>query len=408
MMRQKLITYFLCLLIFSSCDEYFLQIEPDDETQTTQDVSGTPADFSQSIYESSNLSDLCDDDVCESDYETIPESFKEIYDEDEPNICAFDYDPNETSQILVTKEPNGVNGLNLLFSKEDLFFLAWASMRYQINPHFLMGVMAQESYGNCAAVSSADAEGCFQITNYYGRLQLQQSYAERVLNWYWNDSPNGYYDDSIFIDPLTWFGEDPETDQLRMTLDPSSSIVLGTDVSSVVNFNFGVIGSAMYYFWEQYFLYYNYSSTRGTTTNLIDNFDEEKASLMAAAYNGGIGSLVNNLKKFGNNYLDGMPTETQDYVPNVLSYCEGFQNGSDKYTTTYYSEEIDYIIDLLSYTYDESLGIDWEGLKAEIQENFFATEDDKLSFVDDVKALIYFISTYDPALAPVWPEDIND
>ncbi|MBF0105083.1 MAG: hypothetical protein HQM16_07115 [Deltaproteobacteria bacterium] len=402
--KAKIITVALSLFILN-CQLTVGSTQTDNDTDTIASISGTPSDYSQSIYTTEDLSDLCLSAACEAPYSLIPDTFKSVYDETNPDTCHFDDNPNSSSQFIIKKETSGVNDLHLLLSKEDLFFLAWASLRYKINPHFLMGVMAQESYGNCAAVSSADAEGCFQITNYYGRLQLQQSFADRVLSWHWNDNPDGYYPDSLFINPLTWFGETPESDQFRMTLDPSAGTVLGVAVSSVVNFNFGVIASALYYHWEQYFLYHNYSSLQSLVETLVEQNSEAKSSLMAAAYNGGMGTLTSALNQYDSDYLDHLPAETYNYVDRVLYYCQGFQGGASAYTATYNSDEMEYIIDLLQMTYDDSLDIDWDTLKQDVITNFYATQE-SLSFVDDIKAVIWFISTYDTALAPVWADDV--
>ncbi len=403
-MKRKLSFLILIFFFFSSCGIYFpvsqsTEIEP----EATPNVSGEPSYYSQEIYESVDLTVLCTADECQPEYPVLSDDYNEYYDSEVPAVCAFDDNPNQTSQFILHKDPEGVNGLKLLMSKEDLFFLAWVSMRYQVNPHFLLGVMSQESYGNCAAVSYANAEGCFQITNDYGRAQLEESYEDRVNNWYWADDPSGYYPDSVFVNSTDWFGEEPETEQYRMTLDPSSASVLGVDVSSVVNFNFGVIGSALYYNWEQYFLYNQYSSLRTTVKNIISSQEEAKASLMAAAYNGGISRLTSSLQSYGSNYLNGMAYETQDYVGKVLDYCEGFQEGSSWYTASYTADNLDSLIDLLALTYDASLEIDWDSLKQDIRDNFFSGQDE-LTLVDDMKALIYYISTYDSSLAPEWPE----
>jgi hypothetical protein len=395
--------YFIILLVlFTSCEFSFdPQTTSNQTSTTTEDISGTPTESSEEIYEESSLSELCLEDSCESEYDTVPDSYKNLY-TDDVEACAFNEDPNRSSQFLL----GNAEELGILMSKEDLFFMAWVNMRYGINPHFLMAVMVAESYGNCAAVSYAGAEGCFQITNYYGRLQLQQSYSERVSTWHWNEEASAYYADSIFLDSLTWFGEEPSHDQWRLTLDPTSDSVLGTSVSSVVNYPFGVIASGLYYHWQQHFLYYNYSSTRDVVEGLVQTYDDEMAYLMAGAYNAGIGALSNSLKNSGESYLNDLPDETQQYVERVTDYCEQYQEGAGYFSATYNEDEIDYIIDLISHTYDEGLDIEWNDIKTEVKSLFF-NEQDELTLIDDVKALIYFISTYDPALAPAWAADIN-
>jgi hypothetical protein len=396
----------LVFLALTNCEAILAKLiidEINDNGQTSE-INGDPSPYAQEIYDSKNLNDLCLDSDCEPTFDPIPDSWIDNFDPETDEICGFDYNPNATSQFLIRYQNDGVNGLNLLLSKEDLFFMAWASMRHHINPHFLVGVMAQESYGNCAAVSSAGAEGCFQITTYYGRLQLEASYPERVADWFWADQ-SGYYPDTIFIDPLTWFGEEPETDQFRQTLDPTNASVLGTAVSSVVNFPFGVIGSGLYYNWEQNFLYNNYASLNDTVGDVVVE-PGEKAVLLAAAYNGGIGRLTDSLTLYGTEYLAGMDSETQDYVEGVTDYCIGFQAGSQTYDTTYSADDVEYLIDLLSQTYPADQ-TDWSSLKSTIHATFFA-DVDELRFSDDIKALIYVISTYDVTLAPEIPEDVID
>lgn len=407
--RVGFLFLYICLSFLTHCGELFpVPLDPTDEEPTpsgpTTSIGGQPSSHSLSIYQTSNLGELCVFSDCQTDIQPLPASHKTIY-QDRQKTCAFDYDPNQSSQLLIRQRITATSGLKLHFSKEDLFFLAWASMRYQINPHFLMAIMAQESAGNCAAVSYADAEGCFQITNYYGRLQLQQSFANRVLNWHWNENPDGYYDSNLFINQTTWFGEVPVSEQNRMTLDPASAQVLGTSVSSVVNFHYGVIASALYFHWEQYFLHHNYSSTQDLVGSLIHDDENQKAGLMAAAYNGGISALAQSLKSKGENYLQDMSFETEDYFERVLNYCVDFQDGSNLQQATYHWDEVEYLLDLLAMTYDPELEIDWDQLKDHLKDDFFS-DTKQLNFIDDGKALIYYISTFDPALAPVWPDDV--
>lgn len=408
-LRDKIPAFhFIFILLFSisliACNEFFTAGESDSTSSENPIITGSPSDASLAIYESADLNQLCVYDDCTS--VELPDGYIVSASADESDYCAFNDNPNATTQFVLHKPTDSSNGLDLLLSREDLFFLAWVSLRYKINPHFLVGVMIQESFANCAAVSYADAEGCFQITNYYGKLQLQQSYPNRVLDWHWNDSPEGYYPDSIFINPVTWFGESPSTDQFRMTLDPISGFVLSVDVSSVVNFNFGAIGSALYYNWQENFLYFNYSSSRDTVLDIIDSDPEQKAKMMAAAYNGGIGRLASSLNTYGESYAVGLQTETQDYLEYVAEHCVEYQSGSNTFSVSYNRDEVEYIIDLLSYTYPADSEIDWDGLKTSVNETFFPN-DETINLVDDVKALIYYISTYDPLLAPEFAEDVN-
>src|SRR3989338_3547151 len=81
---------------------------------------------------------LCLDDACEAPYEELPDDWF-VTDGQEPldsSQCNYDYNPNLLSTFIMGKPGEGVNGLNLLFSKEDLFFLAWISIREKINPYF--------------------------------------------------------------------------------------------------------------------------------------------------------------------------------------------------------------------------------------------------------------------------------
>ncbi|MBU0506884.1 MAG: transglycosylase SLT domain-containing protein [bacterium] len=401
-MKRKLTYLLFVFFLLASCDALVMGQVSQIEDDITPSITGAPSNYSQAIYASTNLNDLCLADECEAEYDILPDDYREFYDDLLPNVCAFDVDPNENSQFVVHQTDDLINGTNLILSKKDLFFLAWTSMRYRINPHYLLGVLMQESSGNCAAVSGAGAEGCFQITNDYGKEQLEESYEERVNNWYWNENSSDYYADSLFVGPEEWFGEEPDSDQFRMTLEPGSEIVGGVAVSSVVNFNFGVMAAGMYYRWQEYFLYNNYASLRSRTTSYITSTPETKASLMAAAYNGGIGRLSNALQWYSSNYLSGMRYETRSYVKSVLSHCRDFQSGSAVYATTYSFQDIEEIIDLITVTYDATLEVDSEALKKDIHQNFFADQEE-LTLVDDIKALIYFISTYDSSLAPEWP-----
>src|SRR3990167_5497111 len=207
----------LCALVlfFPSCQFSPFPEDPDGESPDhVHDIGGNPSPGAQEIYESADLSDLCIDEArCAPPYDEIPEDFVQT-DGQEPlddDVCNFDYDPNEISTFVLNRVDGSVNGLDLFLSREDLFFIAWVSVRQKINPYFLLGVMSQESYGNCAAVSSAGGEGCFQITNYYGQAQLNESYPDRTAAWHWSDRSDDYYPDDIFVDPESYFGEAPGT-----------------------------------------------------------------------------------------------------------------------------------------------------------------------------------------------------
>lgn len=379
--------------------------DDDDDDDQVENISGEPSAGSQEIYESSDLTDLCvDNDLCNPPYDKLAGDFLKT-DGQEPLVagsCNFDYDPNLSSRFVLNRVDGSVNGLNLLLSKEDLFFIAWVSIRHQINPHFLLGVMVAESTGNCAAVSGSAAEGCFQITNTFGQAQLDQSYPDRVSSWFWTDRSGSYYPDDIFVEPSSYFGEIPSSDQFRLTLDPTAASIDGVEVSSVVNFPFGIIASGLYYRWQHYLLYYNFRELRGEAREL---FQEEngKALWQAAAYNGGAWGAANALEDGGLGFLDFMGTEPQRYAPTVVDYCTEFQAGTSAYTATYTVDDLGWIIDLLSFTYPSDSGVDWKAVKDEITQVFFSEEVTELTFTDDIKALIYVISTHTPELAPEWP-----
>lgn len=386
--------------IFSGDDD-------DDDSDSVRDIGGNPSTGAQEIYETADLSNLCvDTEECVPSYDELPDDFvrtdgQEPLDDDD---CNFDYDPNLISTFVLNRVDGSVNGLDLLLSPEDLFFVAWVSIRQKINPYFLLGVLSQESYGNCAAVSSAGGEGCFQITNYYGQAQLNESYPDRVNYWYWSDRTGSYYPDSMFVDAESYFGEAPATDQFRLTLDPTAGDINGEEVSSVVNFNFGSIASALYYRWQQYLLYYNYDELREASADLFQD-DDGKALWQAAAYNGGAYGAANALAEGGDDFLDEMGDETLAYAPAVVDWCKEYQGGELTYNAEYTEDDIEWLIDLLSYTYPEDSGIDWSAVKDDVHQVFFADGTTEITFVDDIKAVVYVISTHAPELAPEWPEE---
>lgn len=382
----------------------------DDSTQDTtdeiQDIGGNPSAGSQDIYATANLKNLCIDNFeCDAPYDVLPDEFyntgnAQLTDLD---ICDFDYDPNVTSTFVLNRVSGSVNGLDLLFSKEDLFFLAWNSIRYQINPYFLMGVLATESRGNCAAVSASNGEGCFQITNTFGEAQLNDSYPDFVSDWFWTARSDDYYPDDVFVDELSYFGEQPTSDQFRTTLDPSVFEINDTEISSVVNFHFGVTAASLYFNWQQYLLFHHYDEIADLSEELFA-MDDGKALWQAAAYNGGAYGASNAL---GNadpveDFLDEMPAQTQNYAPLVVDYCKSYQAGEITYNATYTEAEVYFLVDLLAQTYPADIDIDWDEVKDDIHQIFFADGTNYLTFVDDVKALVYVISTFDPVLAPVF------
>lgn len=408
---SKSLPVVLCLFFFlSSCNwgdfTFGLLGGDDSDNDQVADIEGSPSSGAEDIYESANLNDLCDDDECTPSYDSLPGGFiftdgQDPLDED---VCNFDYNPNLTSAFVLNRVDGEVNGLELWLSREDLFFIAWVSIRMQINPYFLLGVLSQESAGNCAAVSSSNAEGCFQITNTFGRAQLDDSYEERVEEWHWSDRSGEYYPDDIFIDPETYFEEAPPTDQFRITLDPTAGTIEGEEVSSVVNFTNGAIASGLYYKWQEYLLYYSYEDLRDTAEELFES-EDGKSLWQASAYNGGAYGAVNALLAGGEDFLDELSDETQNYAEMVVAYCKEYQGGTSTYSDSYTEDDVEWIIDLLSYTYPDDYDIDWEEVKDDVHQVFFADGTTELTFVDDVKALVYVISTFVPDLAPEWPDE---
>ena len=402
-----LILLFFLFLFQTACQLSVLDLfngGDDSDDPQVESIGGNPSAGSRTIYENVNLNDLCLDDACEAPYEELPDDWF-VTDGQEPldsSQCNYDYNPNLLSTFIMGKPGEGVNGLNLLFSKEDLFFLAWISIREKINPYFLMGVISQESAGNCSLVSSSGGEGCFQITNTFGQGQLLDSYPDRTEDWHWSTRTEDY-PESIFLDLQDDFGEIPDSDQYRLTLDAQASEIDGVDVSSVVNFPFGSIGSGLYFFWQPYLLFFSYSSAENNAQNLFETANG-KAAWQAAAYNGGAYGAAEALRDFGENFLADMAEETEDYAGRVVDYCKEYEAGSEIFEESFDFDDIVLFIDLLSYTYPDDW-VDWNALKSEVYQNFFSDGTTTLSFVDDIKAVVYVISTYEEALAPEWPEE---
>ncbi|MBX7148605.1 hypothetical protein K1X76_05920 [bacterium] len=376
------------------------------EGDPIREIGGNPSPGSQTIYASASLDDMCvDDTICGPPYEVIADTYRDVGNQEEltSDVCDFDYDANAISTFVLNSVDAEVNGLELLLSKEDLFFIAWTSVRFKINPYFLMGVLSAESSGNCAAVSSSNGEGCFQITNTFGQAQLNDSYPNRVSGWFWTDRDSDYYEDDLFVDQESYFGEIPSSDQFRLTLDPSQHDIDGTDVSSVVNFPHGVIASGLYFYWQQYLLFNTYNFVEDNAVDLFQS-DDGKALWQAAAYNGGAYGAANALEVYGSDFLDHMHDETQTYAPRVVDYCKEYQGGEATYSASYTEDDVEWLIDLLSYTYPDDSDIDWDAVKQDVHDVFFEDGTEALTFVDDVKALIYVISTHVPELAPEWPD----
>jgi len=402
----------LLTVVLSACDFNLAGDLPDESTSTNdsiKNIGGNPSAGATEIYASANLNNLCVDSfVCDAPYETLPDELINTGNSDlsDTGICDFDYSPNESSTFVLNKVEGTVNGLKLLLSKEDLFFMAWVSLRYKINPYFLMGILAAESRGNCAAVSSSHGEGCFQITNTFGQSQLDESYPTRVQDWYWTNRSGSYYPDDVFVDGLSYFGEEPLSDQFRVTLDPSQNEIYDTEISSIVNFHYGIIGSGLYFYWQEYLLYLHYDDLQDKAAELFA-LDDGKALWQAAAYNGGAYGASNALDKSEDvaDFLIYRPLETQNYAPLVVNYCHSFQGGSQTYNASYSKSEVHFIIDLLRQTYPPNSEMNWSEVKEDVDQVFFEDSNTLLTFVDDIKALIYVISTFDPKLAPEWPDE---
>lgn len=410
---KKILPLFIVLALFiNSCGFSLNPLDDIDfggnnDDDTIDGVDGDPSQGSVDIYATANLKDLCvDDDICLPDYDLLPSSWINTNNQEplDDEVCNFDYDPNLTSLFTINRIDGSVNGLELLLSKEDLFFLAWTSVRLQINPYFLMAVMSQESAGNCSAVSPSHGEGCFQITNTFGQGQLDDSYPDRVADWYWSDRSGSYYPDDIFVDENTYFGETPDDEQYRITTDPTADEINGIDVSSVINFPHGVIASGLYFKWQQYLLYTSYPELASDAQSLFQS-DNGKASWQAAAYNGGAYGAANALEDGGADFLEEMYDETENYVPLILEYCQAYQAGGLTYNDTYSEEDINWLIDLLSFTYPSDANIDWDEVKDDVRQVFFSDGTTELTFEDDIKALIYVLSTHTGELGPEWPEE---
>lgn len=371
--------------------------EESESSTSVAEITGTPSEGASDIYAAADLNDLCvDAEICGAPYDEISAGFLQTTG---LGGCEFDFDPNDQSAFVLHRQTVAINGLKLLLSKEDLFFLAWVSIRFKINPHFLLGVMAAESRGNCAAVSSSHGEGCFQITNTFGQAQLNQSYPGRVSDWHWSDRSGSYYPDAIFIDEKTWFGEVPASDQFRMRLDPTDRTD-PSDPTDIINFNFGVIASGLYFQWQQYYLYHH-TTYRAAAEKLFQS-QSGKSLWQAATYNGGIGRSTKALLAKGNDFLEDMRAETRDYAPTVVDYCTEFEAGASAYQADYSVDDVEYVIDLLAMTYPASAGIDWNEVKDDVRQVFFGDGTEALTFESDIKALVYVISTHVPELAPEW------
>ena len=123
-----LLSFFLagCDFQMAGTTEGSSQNTTDDEIQ---DIGGNPSTGSQDIYASANLNNLCIDEFeCGAPYDVLPDEFyntgnAQLTDSD---ICDFDYNPNITSTFVLNRVSGSVNGLDLLFSKEDLFL--WPGM----------------------------------------------------------------------------------------------------------------------------------------------------------------------------------------------------------------------------------------------------------------------------------------
>jgi hypothetical protein len=402
------ITIILASLTQTSCSDNLLFGNVFDifgkEENEVQDINTEATLTSQEIYASGDLNQLCiDDEECSPDYDLLPDTFRNLSNQDplDKDQCNYDYDYNITSDFNINQADEGIKGVDLQLSKQDLFFLGWASMRYKINPHFLLSIMIQESSGNCRLVSSATGQGCFQITYRYGRLQLEDSYNNRVDHWNWANRNRNFPRD-MFLDEEDHFGDMPETEQYREFLDPNAAQIGGVETSSVVNFHYGVIASSLYFHWQQYKLYYAYDQYEDEAIDVFTQISG-KAKWQAAAYNGGI-SLVSNSLRFGENYTNNLREETQNYSPKVEEFCQDFQNGSEVFEYNYTVEDVKDLVNLIADTYPEDLDVDWEQLKLDIEAVFFVDQP-SISFVKDMKALIYYISTYSSLLAPEWPSE---
>lgn len=363
-------------------------------------------------------------------FEALPSNFEPWYLDEvgsrdySPRYCAFGASLKDEQRLSIHKQ-RFENGMDLLLSTQDLAFLAWTSFQYDINPHFLLGVMMAESGGDCSAVSSSGAQGCFQITYRQGAGQLRNSFKERVADWYWAKRSNGdeihrkpgevlgYWPADLYVAPDQYFKDillgqklKRGTRQLRMTVDPVATLQTSrragdTEVSSVANFSFGVIGSGLYYHFLNYYLYSHETQLKGDVRELTSK-PRRKVMWMAASYNQGAPRTMRMLGSYGPEQLfSRLSPDVASYADTVADYCEQLQLGERTYGGVMTFGQFSDWLQQLRWTYS-AVAIDWERLQAEVKQRHFAHNepiDVELGLLDVFRTMV----ALEPKLAPEKP-----
>lgn len=345
------------------------------------------------------------------------------------DVCGFDLDLDVAPAFELHLIQSRSGELSPALSTLDLLFLAWTSHQYQINPHFLLGIMHAESAGDCSAVSVAGAQGCFQITDSAGAQQLTASYPERMADWYWARRrltrlsgkpwpPEGqaqdYYPADLFVDPGEQFRDRPggvdgveaqrarRQRQLRRLVDPVATEIRSethgdVSVSSVASFGFGAIGAGLYFHWA------------GRLLLAQDALQEEiraafgapgrKAHWMAASYNQGGPRSVRLLARRGEAFVDGLSEDVATYTRRVTSACLDLEQGTPLPERQISWEVFSDFLQELRWTYS-GVPIDWEGLRGTLQGAVFSAGPVE---IHQIPRLFDEMVRLQPALAPEEP-----
>lgn len=328
--------------------------------------------------------------------------------------CSFEYDPSLDGKLEIYNQ-RLKNGMNLLMSKQDIIFLAWTSYLYRINPHFLMGVMYAESGGDCSAVSSAGAQGCFQITYRQGAGQLKNSYPKRIESWYWaprsNISSNnsgryyagealGFWPSDLYIPPEVYFNQklSPRTRQLRMTRDSVATLLDSdkngeTEISSVANFSFGVIGAGLYFHYLNHYLYFHELQLKGDVRELV-SIPRQKLFWMAASYNQGAPRTMRMLGVYGPKNIWGyLNHDVYQYASLISNICEQLQQSPKYYKAFLTWGEFSNFLQELRWTYSE-IDIDWDNLRIFLEKKFF-TKGKTITIENDLLTIFDAMQEFD-------------
>ena len=336
-----------------------------------------------------------------------------------PDFCAFDRVFSQGGSLDIRRGRLS-SGLEILLSPLDLAFLGWTATSYHLNPHFLLGVMAAESAGDCSAVSFAGAQGCFQITYTQGAGQLLNSYPERLADWYWapraaaKKAPRargqsmGYWPADLYIPPEEYFGRTGPrgSRQLRMTRDPVATLLGSrrygdTQVSSVANFSFGVIGAGLYFHYLNHYLFHHVPRI-GDDIRALVRIPTYKSRWMAAAYNQGSPRTIRQLDARGPvAFFDALPPDVRDYATRVVDYCGELQSAADRYDAPMTWGAFSEFLQQLRWTYS-NIPIDWEGLRSTIRREFFSSGR-SVRLDQDGIALFERMREVEPLLAPETP-----